>query len=456
MTGTNRCNRCFAGTAALALLAAMMPPPLVADDLILEGNERLSGKVRAIDPDGTVLLDTPLAPAAVALKGESIREVRFSESGAKLPRAGYQVALVNGDVLPAEIEAVDDRNVTLRASVAGPLVIPRAMVASLRVGGSQPDVVFSGPEGLGGWTRDRTSPQPWLFDKGALRALGSGTISRNLELPQNFIVRFKLEWGAVPNFKFYFAGPANSGDAAVDQYYLQFNSAGMEIKRESASGRHFPEMNARMSRLPDRFRDKRLEVEIQVNRDAGTLLLLLNGEQEGPFKDPLPKAPTGGRIVFQTLAEEGSDLGVSDIQVLAWDLKDVSQLSKEHGDKTKDALKTISKESFSGTLVGTKPGPDGLIYVLKSAFQDEPVEVPEALVATIFLAVPVEEQAVAPPSPFSLRFVGGGSLRVGSCTFSENQVEVTHPLLGPLKLPRERITAFERVNANPKAEKKKS
>ncbi|MEO0018143.1 MAG: hypothetical protein RLZZ522_1426, partial [Verrucomicrobiota bacterium] len=229
----------------LALLAAMMPPQVVADDLILEGKEQLSGKVLAIDLDGTVLLDTPLAPEPVALNGESVSKVLFSASEVKIPPAGCQVALLNGDVLPAEIETIDGRHLTLRSSVAGPLVIPRAMVSSLSFGASQSEVIFAGPDGLGGWTQDPPAAAAWAFDKGALRAGATGTISRQLELPQNFIVRFKLAWDASPNFKFHFASPVKAGEGAVDQYYLQFSSAGFEIKRESSTGRHFPEMNAR-------------------------------------------------------------------------------------------------------------------------------------------------------------------------------------------------------------------
>lgn len=441
----------------LALLAAMMPPQVSADDLILEGKEQLSGKVLAIDLDGTVLLDTPLAPEAVALNGESVSKVLFSASEVKIPPAGCQVALVNGDVLPAEIEAIDDRNLTLRSSVAGPLVIPRAMVSSLSFGGSLPEMIFTGPDGMGGWTLDPPTAESWSFDKGALRAGASGTISRNLELPQNFIVRFKLAWDAPPNFKFYFASPAKAGGGAVDQYYLQFGQAGLEIKREASSGRHFPEMNARISRLPSQFSGKRLEVEIRVDRAGGKVHLLLNDELEGVYKEPLAKPPTGGRIAFQnTTDEEGSPLSISAIEVMEWNLKDVPQPSKERGDKTKDVLKTVSKESYSGVLMGIKPGADGLLYLFKGAFQEAPIEVPEAEIATLLFAAPAGELPVGPPSPFSLRLMGGGSLRVSACKFTEELVEGTHPLLGPVRLQRERITAFERVKSQPKVEKKSS
>ena len=150
MTGTNRSNTKLAATAVLALLAVLAPLQLLADDLILEGKERLSGKVRSIDPDGTVALDTPLAPEAVELKGDSVKKVEFSVKPEPAAAASCQVTLANGDVLPAVIGSIDDKNVTLTSSVAGPLVIPRAMVSALRIGANHPNVVFAGPDGLGG------------------------------------------------------------------------------------------------------------------------------------------------------------------------------------------------------------------------------------------------------------------------------------------------------------------
>jgi hypothetical protein len=156
------------------------------------------------------------------------------------------------------------------------------------------------------------------------------------------------------------------------------------------------------------------------------------------------------------MADEGSDLSISDIQVSDWNLKNDRRPADDRGDKTKDALIGVEAERFSGNLMATKPSPEGLLYVFKSAFQENAIEVPEAAVATLYFAEPEGEQAAAVPSPFSLQFQGGGSLRVSACSFSESEVAATHPLLGPLKLQRDRVTAFERIPSKPQVEKKES
>lgn len=457
MTGINRSNKISAVIAALATLGGILPPCAVADDLILEGSERLSGKVQAIDADGTVLLATPLAPDAVALRGESVKRVLFSASEKKADEPVCQVTLSNGDVLAASIGSIDDKAVTLSASVAGPLVIPRAMVASLRIGVALPNVIFSGPSGLGGWTRDKASADQWSFEKGSLNVQGSGVISRNFELPQQFMVRFKLAWDGDPNFKFSFAGPAGAEGGAVDRYFFQFNTAGLEIKREaSGAAKRYNSVAPPISWNQLKLTDKQLTVEIGVDRIGRTLSLALNDGPRERYKDSLPKAPGGGAIAFASMAGDGHELSISDIQIADWDLKDDRRPVAARGDKTKDALICVEAERFSGSLVGTKQGPDGLLYVFKNAFQDNAIEVPEPQVAMIFLTEAGGGPVSEVPSPFSLRCLGGGSLRVSACTFSEQEVTATHPLLGQLKLQREQVTAFERVSLQPKAEKKES
>ena len=454
MTGINRFNQTTAAFAVFAALCGLAPTQLSADDIMLEGSDRLSGKVLAIQPDGTISLETPLSPAPVEINGGSIKSVLFSTPEVKPEIARCQVSLTNGDVLSAAVASIDDKNVTLQSSVAGPIVVPRAAVSSLRLGVTLPNIIFAGPTGLGGWKRGQDSADQWSFDKGGLKVEGSGSIGRSFDLPPQFIVRFKLAWDNNPNFKFSFASAANPEGGVMDRYFLQFNSAGIGLRRETTGSKRY-ELLATLNRLPAQFPGNKLTVEIRVDRTARTLQLFLNDEPEGKFKDPTPKAPMGGGILFESLAGDAHELNISEIQIADWDLKGERRPLDDRGDKTKDALIGIESERFSGNLIGTKAGPEGLLYVFKSAFQENAIEVPEDQVATLFLTEPNEPAAVT-PSAFSLRFHGGGTLQVSACSFSETEVLATHPLLGPLKLQREQVTAFERVAPKPKAEKKES
>jgi len=450
MTGTRSSNKITGAACALALLAAVAPQSVVlADDLFLDHAERLSGSVRAIGANGAVLLDTPLSPEPVPIKADSVRKVVFSNQPGTPGAATCRVTLVNRDVLPGIIEAIDDKSLTLNSSIAGHFVIPRELIYSLQLGVNSATTLYAGPDGLNGWLRGSSTAERWMFNDGALQVVGSGKISRDFELPQQFIVRFKLGWVNEPNIKFSFAAAAANPDGVQERYYLTFNPAGIEIKREAASGRHWTTI-ATLNRLPNQYPGKHLTIEVRVDRPGRMLHLYLNDEPEGPFKDPAATAPAGRGICFENIEREGTAVRFSDIEVRDWNLKGERRRSEDRGDVTKDVLIGSKSERFSGRLLEAKKGPEGVLYVFKSAFQDEALEVPEAEISTLFFAGKKDAAVNAAKDSPVLQLRGGGSLHVSSCEFSAAQVEAVHPLLGKLTLQRQGVTAFERVPAKSK------
>jgi hypothetical protein len=455
MTGTSRSNPFSRVVAALGLAAVFGCAPAGADTLLLTGDERLSGTVRAIHADGTVLLDTPLSPDPVGLKAESVRKVLFSDQPDRGGAGNCLLTLANGDTLPGTIEEIDEKQITLASGPTGRLVVPRTVVASLQPGLSQPLSVYQGPKGFEGWQRDRDTADQWQFDKGVFRVTGTSKITRELELPEAFIVRFKVAWRNVPKMEFSFAAAEAADGGARDRYFFQFNSAGVQIRRESSTGKQFHQVMT-ANRLPQQFDGRQVPVEIRVDRRARRLQLWLNGELEGKYEDPLPKAPAGRLIVFSSTVEQNEVLSFSDIEVLDWTDKSDRRPAGERGDRTKDALVSSEGERFGGSLLQTRKGEEGTVYVFRNAFQQQPIEVPEAAVSAIFFADTPEGAAGRDKGLFSLRLLGGGRLRVGECVFFADHVEATHPLLGKLRFERGFVTAFERKAEEPTEGKEKS
>jgi len=421
----------------------------MADDLFLEGAERLSGCVRAINPNGSVLLETPLAPEPVPLKSNSIRKVVFSDRQTKPVAATCGVTLVNGDILPGDVAAVDTTNLTLNSSIGGRFVIPRTSIYALQLGAHQTKAIYAGLDGLSGWSCDPPTADHWSFNDGALQVRGAGMISREFDLPQQFIVRFNLSWINDPNIKIYFAAAPGIGEAPLDRYYLTFSGAGIEIKREASSGRRYTTV-ATLQRVPKQYPGKHLMIEIQVDRLGGMLQLLLNDEPEGPFKDPVAKVPTANGIIIESMLDEASWQQLSHIELLEWNLKTQRRRSEDRGDVTKDVLITSDSQHHSGSLVEAKTSQGGLLYVFKSAFQEEALEVPEGEISTVFFLGKKLTSVQTPTDPFILQLHGGGSLHVSACTFTGEQIEATHPLLGKLTLQRGGISAFERIDLKTK------
>ncbi len=455
MTGTSRSDLSIRALAVAVLASAAVGTSARADNLLLTGDERISGTVRAIHPDGTVLLDTPLSPDPVGLKADSVRKVLFSDQPDRGSDGNCLVTLANGDTLPGTVEEIDDKQITLVSGAIGKLVVPRAVVASLQPGLDHPTSVYTGPDGFDGWKRDTDTADQWEFDKGVFRVKGTSLISRKMELPECFIVRFKLAWRNVPKMEFSFAAAEARSGEAQDRYYYQFNSAGMQIRRESASGKQYHSVVS-LNRLPQQFEGRQVLVEIRVDRRERKLQLWLDGELEGKWEDPLPKAPAGNLIVFSSTMDENENLTISSIEIFDWTNKVDRRPAGDRGDRTKDALLSAEGERFGGTLLRTRKSDEGMLYVFKNAFQDQPIEVPESAVSALHFAETPEGAEGKDKGLFSLRLQGGGRLRVSECAFTPEEVEAVHPLLGKLRFKRGIVTAFERKSAEPKEGKEKS
>ena len=423
---------------------------LRADDLTLADEARLTGTVRSINEAGVVELTSVLSPEPILLKTGAVAKVQFSTATAELHPPGTLIELVNGDVLPAAIESMNAQNLTVVTADAGRLTIPRQALKSMQLGIHKRKVIYSGPRDLAEWNQDGEGAKSWTFGNKSLASNGPAQASKNFETPQQFILKFTLKWQANPGFKIYFADPLTPKVEAVDRYYLQFNSAGMEIKRESSQEPRYQTVIL-PSVSPEKYPANQVDVEIRVDRKASRLHLFLNGEAEGSGFDPLGKAPTGTGVSLHSSAAAGTSQEILGIEVAEFDNTGTRHRAEDRGDPKTDSMISRDDDRWSGHLTEIRPGPDGAVFAFKSDFQEQPLELSEADVSTIFFAKPQQEAAPGQAHPFTLRLRDDGSLRVSSCTFSDEAISAVHPLLGALKISRAGVTALERLDANPKA-----
>lgn len=433
---------------ASALCGCGIALPLRADDITLaEGGSHLTGNVRSIDGAGVIEFASPLAAEPLLVKGESLEKVVFSNKGAAPEPPPALIELANGDFLPATIVSMDDRNLVVTSPEAGRLEIPRDVLASAQLGIRRSKIVYSGPHGVGEWAEGDSESKNWLFRNNALVARGQATASKKLDLPRQFILRFKLKWQAKhpPNYQVHFADPLLAKGEPCDRYYLQFNSGGLEIKREAGTGKRYNTI-AMLNRTPNQYPDLEISVEIRVDRNGSRLQLFINGEPEGEFADPISPVPDGSGISLVCNASNGSDQEIRDIQVLEFDDSRTRHHSEERGDPKTDSLISRDEDRWGGRLLDIRHTGEGALFRFKSDFQDAPLEIPEADVSTVFFASPdaAGDGGAGPQTPFVLKLRGGGVLKVASCGFTGDTVSAVHPLLGRLDLQRNGIVSMER------------
>jgi hypothetical protein len=430
----------------LTALALAMAVSAHAADVSLQGESKLTGEITGMDESGAITLVSPISGKPLVLRGDQVRRVVFDapETAEEVPH--QRVELINGDILPISVTSMDEASLHVESPVIGLIKIPRDAVASLQLGVFQEKPIFSGSDDFKGWKRDSSGSRNWDIDGGGFSIDGPGMLSRDVALPEKFTIRFSFSWDAHPNFQFYFADPLKETGQRADRYFMEFSSSGLGVFRESAKRGRVPIVL--VNRTSDQFAGNRMDVEIRANRSRGLLELRINGELEGRYTDPVKPIPAGTGISMASRAPRESGQKIKGIGIFEWDDRGDRHRSEERGDGTADSLIGRSGERFGGRLLGIRKDDGASVYVFKSDFQREPLELPEGEVSTVFLGGEGRRPDIG--DGLILNLQGKGEMRLSSCIFEGDSVTVVHPLLGSMTFSRAGVASLERTEI-PKA-----
>lgn len=433
----------FSFNRLTAMIFGMAVSSALAADVSLKGDAKLSGEIMEMTGDGTITLLSPISEKALQLSADQIERVAFGNAGKSLEIPDQRIELYNGDILPVRITSMDAGLINVESPVLGTLAIPRDTVSSLQLGIVPKKVVYSGPKGIEGWSRDGSGAQAWDYEDGGFLATGQGALMRDVELPRKFILKFTFGWQNQPNFQFCFAHPPMAQGARHDRYIAEFSGSGFGVFRETTNRMRTPIIL--LARSPEQIAKRSMEVEIRVDRTRGLLELHIDGELEGRYTDPIEPIPEGTCVSIVSNAPRESGQNVRNIMILDWDDRGDRHRSEERGDGKADSLIGRYGERFGGKLEGIRANGGSTVYVFKSDFQKDPLELPEEEVSTLFLGGQGKPSKSGTTGGLILGLRGQGSMRVSSCVIEGDSVKVEHPLLGSLKFGREGISSLERI-----------
>lgn len=427
----------------LAALALSMASSLTAADVSLRGDGRLTGEVTAIDGEGTIELVSPFSKKPLLIKGEEAIRVDFGNADDTAFVSDQRVELINGDVLPVKVISLADGLLNVASTDLGEISIPRAMISSIQLGLYPERVVYTGAKNFKGWKRDKGGSESWTIEDGEFLARGQGSLSRDVGLPEKFILRFTVAWNNYPNFQFQFGESKRKESAKPDRYFLQLIGAGLGIYRTS------PDKSGDvpivlMNRSSGSMRNSRMEIEIRVDRSRSQIQLYVDGEMEGRYTDPVQGVPSGTGISLVSRAPRESGLRVGGIQVLEWDDRSDRHRTEERGDGKSDSLIGRYGERLGGKLTGIRRDGETSVYLFKSDFQKEVLELADQEVSTVFIGGEAATAEKRSTGGFTLGLRGRGEMQVSSCIFGSDQVTTEHPLLGSVEIDRSGITSLQR------------
>lgn len=435
----------------LAGLGCLIIPStsLGADVVTFSGDgTRLSGTLHSIDGDGIIEWTSPFSSKPLKLRTERLQQVEFPQAAEKASgTTPIMVTLRNGDQLPTlSASEWSEGGLVTETSIAGAVTIPRTALSSAQFGIQTDAHVYRGPQNLREWTTGRGEPGNWRLRGQSLVSSGQSVAARDFELPEDFTLRFKLEWDTrSPNISCTFADPLAKSGSAQDFYRFNFDSSGIRIARHQKKQSNSSHRTlAQWQRRPSQFPGK-MQVDIRVSRSKGQLELLIDGESEGLIMDPLLPLPTGSGVSFSCVTHDQGSQTIRNIEILELNSKRARHLAEERGKADRDSLITIDDDRWSGELISIRPVAGEPHLVFKTSFSESPWEIPQLEISTLFFA-----QSTPDPDPklkgrFVLEFQGNGKLSASRCVIEDDSVRITHPLIGPMNLQREAIRLIRRV-----------
>lgn len=429
----------------LALILVMTAYSAIADEVLLKGDVKLSGGILGITDDGTITLHTPISEKALILSADQVEKVSFGNAGKDIELPMQRIELLNGDILPVKVTSMVKNIFNVESPILGSMAIPRDMITTLQLGIVPKKVIYSSPKGIDDWSHDDPVQQAWSYSDGRFLARGPGVLTRDMNLTEKFILKFTFGWQSQPNFQFGFAHAPWPGDKSQDRYLVEFNGFGFGVFRETPNHPRSPIFQS--ARSPEQNIKRQMAVEISVDRIIGLLEIRINGVLEGRFLDAREPIPAGTCVSLVSLSPKTRNNGqyLQDLMILDWDDRGDRHRSEERGDGNADSFIGRNGERFGGKLESVHANGTSTVYVFKSDFQNEALELPEEEVSTLFFSSQAEPFKSATTGDLIVGLRGQGYMRVSSCIVEQDSVRIDHPLLGSLKFGRDGISSLEQI-----------
>ena len=376
---------------ALAALCSLASPAHAADELSLRGDagEKLSGTVTGIEESGVIVLSSPLTDEPLRLKPDTVTKVRFDVDNEETKPAAMLVELANGDRLPVEVTSYSaDKGMRITSPAVGELVL-----ASVRAGlaGTRPPRTQTGIRRPGRYRRlEQPAARTDSTTSPSMARTGPSADdwkphARSM-LHKTLCCASTVQWEArqQPNIKIHFASPDVNSVTKADRYFLQFSSAGFEVKRERTKTSGFPSILI-SNRKPEEFAARQVDVEIHVNRATKRIDLYLNGELETWGVDPEPAAPTGGGIILGINGMNGTSHTIRNLTIHELDNTRVRHRAEDRGNPNQDSLISRDDDRWTGELREIRKQGAQIDFLFQIPQRKEPLEIPIEDISTVFL-----------------------------------------------------------------------
>ena len=298
----------------LAVAAQEASDETSGDLLRLENGDQLAGRLVSASPDGGIAWRHGSSVPLSRFQYGSVVTIDLEPTERRLQPSWSRslIRLSNGDQLTGRLEALSETDATFETWYGGVLRLPRDRWQWIVFEDVPEEPLYSGPEGLEGWTvgdvsMARVQSGDWVYHEEAFYATKAASIARNLDLPDRSQIEFDLHWKGTLNLAFAlytdYLHPVSLANKDTEPdfggfYSLQLNSyfANVLMVKQGIPLQYLGQVQT-----PAFAKKRKAHIDIRVNKAADSIALLVDGALIKQWVDKTGFAGegTGVRMVHQ-------------------------------------------------------------------------------------------------------------------------------------------------------------
>ncbi len=414
--------------------------------------DRLRCEIKSIDSIKGIEIKNKYIQNVAIFPLETIVKISFGDrnSPSFSPKNACKVKLINLDEIEGDLISLDEKEMILETAFSGRISIPRKRIDSFTPIIPKPTVVFEGPTGIDGWTISSSpapdaQPSTWKYRNGALITTESGSIARDLKLPDIATIEFDIAWqnylsiaiALYANTLFPIQLAQKDDGPDFGPFYslqINFNTVNLMAIRKG-----IPINSMGIGFLPLIDRKTSAHIMIRANKPEKTFYLYVDGLLVKQWQDPGQFSGSGTCVRF--VNQLSAPLKISNITVMQWDGRTETPTNKIDNLKS-DFVRLLNNDTVMGTVKEFKDGK----FKFQTAFGN--VEVPFIRVNQFHFSIIGREPIFKKPDDITATLTKYGKLTVKIERWENDKLIAINPVFGSVKIPlwALRILSFKPEN----------
>ena len=403
---------------------------------LLDGST-LHGRLRSIDSDQGLKWENHSAKKPIDFKPDNLAWVRFpnaNETAAPSSEPTCQFRFANGDEFFGKLLSLDENELELETWFGGKFKTPRATVRSIRFLPKGSAAIYEGPTSLQGWNAGAPpNPQAWKYEDGALIASASGTIGRDLKLPDSSRLEFDLAWNAPFNLLFSFYTAGLTGFNYNSSSYMFYITPGNISLQRIAAGTGSSTLG-RSETIPAMLTKKKVHLEFRANKEENFLEVLVDGKSVNQWRDTAGWVGKGSGVLFFS-QNEGS-VKISNIKASEWGGKPGAEIAT-NAPTDEDQIHLINRDRVAGKIASLSNGN------LKFTSTAAALEIPLQRVSQVFFRGGGTNLIQRAPWEIQASVSGGGTISFALEKWNSDKILGQTKNFGPISLNSKTIRQIQ-------------